>query len=500
MKGFSLIELLTVIAIIAIAMSMVVAFNGRQRDSMQVRNAAQELASVLRQTRSKAIEQKAYFAVSFNMANGKGTSGRIPNNRDGGHWYRVLGPSPFSAMSIDGNHDKWQVADNFTNGIMALPEVHRLTRLGNFGYFQNRDIPVKAYLDLVAGCWESPPHVLPARSVRFLALTDQDNGARCSSADLANPAQPMRFQPTYPRPWFGTWDAAGKRWYPWGGYDHAIADASPWWNPRPTADGSTASSSGFYYEGVDGEVHGSLNPSDRLVWQDKDKDGLATFTDPAEATPDWPLWRQGESRPLLNGDWLDAMIVFSPAGHADFRWFTMRRQYSLHAYHAQRPQGVQQTGNANTGLDKLGMGDRSNVARNWGGNSNSDWGPEMAAEPNVTEEASPYVDRSGFFYITLGRDATDDQDTFSSPQALINSLMPAVRVGVSRLGEVRIVPVRQALQAGDVLDTTAQGTWFESGMTIGQYRGNLLSLTGRERPVDYAVTPEMIANRQWWLR
>lgn len=465
LRAFTLIELLVVISIIAIAMSMVFVLSGRKRDSMQIRMAADELAGVLRKTRNQAIEQKSFYAVAFNITNGKGTSGRVLNNHDGGHWYRVLGPTT----------SNW-----WSQGFTLLPSVNRGSAPGgnvesnNLG-FSNRDYPVRFFLDVVSQSWESERHVLPKKSVRFLALTDQDNGGHCRAQDP--------YQQTYPRPWFGTWDAATGKWYSWGGYTPEIAEVSPFWGARTGLDGTATSSSGFFYEGAEGRVTGSVNPRDRLVWNDTDGNGFVNLSPNSDGAPSWPLLVKDQPRPLVNADWLDAMIIFYPDGRVDYRWFPTRHQFADRA-DWDIPQSFKKNG-----AHLLGMGDMTNV-----------YTPQWAWEGNISDETSTYAARSGFFYITLGRDAADDRDTFATPGELINSLLPAVRVGINRYGEVKVVPVRRGLQPGQVLDPTAKGTWWnKTSPPICQdgYQGNVLG--DAQLPVDDALTDEMLRNRQWWL-
>ena len=466
-RAFTLIELLVVISIIAIAMSLVFAMNGRQRDSVELRNSAEELAGVLRKTRTQAIEQKAFFSVAFNITNGKGTSGRVLNNRDGGHWYRVLGPGVVN----------WE-----SQGMTLPPLADRNAAPGgsvddaNHGRsFAKYDCPVRSYLALVTRSWESPRHVLPAGRVRFLALADQDNGAHCRPDDP--------YQSTYPRPWFGTWDSGTKKWYPWGGYDPEIADASPWWPNRTGLDGNPISSSGFYYEGRDGRIADSVNPRDRLVWDDVNGNGFIDVSPNNDGAPSWPLLRQGQPRALVNGDWLDSMILFYPDGRVDFSWFSGRREYGSRANW-----DIDQSFKKD-GAHKLGMGDMGNLC--------------LQGSANVSDEVSQYVNRSGYFYITLGRDASEvEKDTFGNPDELIRTLLPAIRVGINRYGEVKVVTVRHSLQAGQELDPTAAGTWWNKSSPAvcrDGYAGNVLGTTGQQ-PVSDALTREMVQGRQWWLK
>jgi len=103
--AFTLVELLMVVVIMGIAASMIFSYNGRRdRRGLQVRAQAEQLASVLRKTRSMAMEQKSTFGVAFNITNALGSSGRILNNRGGGHYYRICGPEQHNGqMDWSGN-------------------------------------------------------------------------------------------------------------------------------------------------------------------------------------------------------------------------------------------------------------------------------------------------------------------------------------------------------------------------------------------------------------
>ena len=92
-RAFSMVELLVVIAIMAIALGMIAVSMTRTNADAAVKGAADALAAVLRQTRTRAMVNQAPYAVSFNIQNAPGSSGRVLNNRSGGHWYRIIGPS-----------------------------------------------------------------------------------------------------------------------------------------------------------------------------------------------------------------------------------------------------------------------------------------------------------------------------------------------------------------------------------------------------------------------
>lgn len=91
--AFTLVELLTVLAIMALVASMVVYTNPRQGKAQTVELVAEGVAGMLRKARAMAIVEQAPITVSFNLQNAPGSSGRVINNRSGGHWLRLLRPA-----------------------------------------------------------------------------------------------------------------------------------------------------------------------------------------------------------------------------------------------------------------------------------------------------------------------------------------------------------------------------------------------------------------------
>lgn len=257
--AFTLIELLVVIAIISLMAGLVASLPLGDRRHAAVRSAAENLAETLRLARAKAVEQRMVCGVTFNISNGAGTSGKLLNNWDGGHWYRMVGPAVY--------YDDPNALASY-----AKPNL--------------QDYNVSVFMLLLQEGWIGEKHVLPAKKVRFLALGDQDNGSQGWAASGRIPA-------TYPRPWFGWWDQGTGRLYPWGGYDHALVD----WAGRPC--------SGFYFAGSDGPISGCLNPTDR-------------FTTNTTNTI-MRIHAAGEPRALINADWLDYVIEFYPDGTAKER-------------------------------------------------------------------------------------------------------------------------------------------------------------------------------------
>lgn len=266
--GFTLVELLVVIGIIAITLSLVAFVPELEKKDGAVRSAAEELAATMRHARSMAMQQSAVYAVAFNIRNGKGTSGRVLNNWDGGHWYRIAG---VNEVPLSGYGAAWGLSAQYPRGT---------------DYWSGK--PYSQHIDEVQACWSGDRHTLAPKRVRFLALADQDNGSRIEMSD-SNGSNWRAFPSTYPRPWYGFWSSANGRLYPWGGYDTALLDA---WGRH---------CSGFRYEGNDGAITGSANPADVLS---------TTGTVVKIRTA-------GEARPLVNGDWLDYVIAFYPDGTVD---------------------------------------------------------------------------------------------------------------------------------------------------------------------------------------
>jgi type II secretory pathway pseudopilin PulG len=476
--GATLIEVLAVVTIIGISLSMVVSFTGRSaRRSMQVRIEAEQLASVLRQTQTMAMDRKATFGVAFNIANARGSSGRVLNNRDGGHWYRVIGPSRSNGQQ-----------ERISSGYGGYSSVFRFNR--DFNRDTQRDLrsydaPLGATLDEIANDWVGPKQVLPKGAVRFLALADQDNGSHRFPS--------WTFGATYPRPWFGSWEAATHRLRAWGGYDTDSAflefsqPAETWstdlWR-RQGHDG-TINYSGFYYEGQDGRISGCVNPRDRSVYEDINGDAMIDLTDRKTRL----LQRSGEPRPLVNADWLDAVVLFFPDGTAKYDdWFHLRHEYER--YSRRTDLLFNEDGKHN--LTDLAMGDMCNAINSL----------ELpATPPNDRYEVSHFTERTGYWYVTLAPDVGNDNDTFATAHAAMETMMPMWRVGISRLGEVKLVEVKRVPPAGASLDRIHADTWWQTpGVGNAGYWNNLLTTpAGPAMPVEDFLTPEMLEHREWWL-
>jgi len=479
-----------VVVIMGIAASMIFSYNGRRdRRGLDVRAQAEQLAAVLRKTRALAMEQKSTYGVAFNITNALGSSGRILNNRGGGHFYRICGPEQHNGQM------DWSGSGNG----YAAPYLINRDVFGNLSW---RDWPFENDLGENGYDWASPKYVLPAGVVRFLALTDEDNGnlVDCN----------WTFPPTYPRPWFGEWDPATHQLNPWGGYDPTLLDSDkpqnitgdPYeWQARQGASG-TISFTGFYYEGDEGRITGSANPVDRFIYQDTngypgiDLGGVhpdQPNSPPYAADPQtFLLFKGGANRPLVNADWLDCAILFRPDGTAYLNnWFYHRHEFARYSRARGQPAWYAFNDEFAHNLFMLAPADMCNLI-------NQD---DMNREPtNNWYEASDFTSRTGFIYITLAPDAADDTTVFATAQQALATLMPMYRVGVSTLGEVKVIEVHPTMPSTVVLDTVHADHWWDSAPLGSAYANNLLTTAnGPAIPVEDFLTPDMLAHRQFWL-
>lgn len=421
-RAFSLVELIVVVSLMVLIMGWVAWSTRKDQRSAAVKGAAEELASVLRDVHQRALREHVSYGVAFNIQNAPGSSGRVLNNRTGGHFYRVIGPAKRTRYPYG------HIVDNIPWGQGWL---HINGHVPPGGGWRIANFP--DFVDDVARSWISEPYVLPARKVRFLAVGDLDEGPRRVHLSSSRPEQVWygsNGHTTYPRPWFGYFDPAAKRLYPWGGYDPAIPE------------------SGFFYQGDDGAITDSCNPTDRTVdhdWDardvpdpqtgtvqhgDVDRNGDGDTDDPYEREIGWHIWKQGDPRPLVNADWLDACLLFQPNGEVEFaEWNRARRSYS-----------ETQPGAVHSSIYWKTLSGIPSRAK-----SRDTGVPEPFTKPYGgvgTTEVSHFHRHTGSFRITLGPDAVTDQDTFADEYEAVASFTPAWVVSISTFGVVSVSPVQ----------------------------------------------------------
>ena len=385
--GFSLIEVLVVLAIVSILFAMGFSSLGQERRSSEVQAEAERLAAVLRLTRNRAMNEQRGYGVAFNIRNGVGTSGAVLNNWDGGHYYRI-----FSSQ----RHTR------------DLPAVHSERSWNGF------HVNLPYMIDTLKDCWVSDRYLLPAKSVRFLALSDLDRGPRRHYLHKTWPEEYYDSDPSYPRPWFGYYDQTTGRLHAWGGYDPA------------------KNYSGFYYEGTDGDITDCVNPTDRSYDEDFDWDGKfanvdrnndGDFDDPYERELDYAIWRKGEGRELVNADWLDAAIVFMPSGEARFlEWNSFRRGFfNKQSDGSGGFSGCYVNGIADRCLPKqTGAWNKSGVVHHLF-NSSGLHNARSVEQP----ESTHFVVHTGGWNITLAADAQIDVNHFNTVDEAIASITTA---------------------------------------------------------------------------
>ncbi len=504
-SGFTVVELLVVLAIIVTLTGIGFSMAPKQVVDEAVRGAAEELAATCREARERAIRQNTSFGVVFNICNAPGTTGHILNNGGGGHWYRMIGPA--EARWSEENSDSLP-----ETGLKALPFLKTMTNEitgGDLGV--GNSPPLQTHLDLVNRAWVDEPHRLAKGKVRFLALTDQDNG------DNYLPDAGGWYGPTYPRPWFGWWDATTRRLYAWGGYDPDVAV-----NGTVTPNGRAVNRSAFCYEGWDGPIVGCVNPWDRVVLTDNPNAGTPGVIDGADTNSFWTMLRKGEPRALINGEWMDYVLVFRSDGTVTDDWFRLRETYYRKtasgfwrtSIFMQPPSGAFTWPLATHSREDSGPGDMCS-----GKAYETNFSDSSAADPYLSKyqrEATTYVDRTGTFWITLAADPPADTNSYPTALAALRSMLPIYRVGISVHGAVRIVRVKTT-DNGQLFDSTFTGSawqnraqiWGKSlavwnrstPVTTVNYINHQLNdekMKPRGWPVSDRVTPGMLQHRTWW--
>lgn len=508
--GYTLIELLVVIAILAALTAMVVSANPRQGNAQAVELAAAQVCSVLHRARATAIAEHSSTAVVFNIQNAAGSTGRVINNRSGGHWCRILraGRTPINnnggtvadipPLIVTGDQGVPPVATSFYDTWPFTLAPGAL--LGN-GYLY----PTFAHVvEEIRADWISEKYSLPAGQVRFLALGDSDEGPR----QRARTNKGYGYGTTYPRPYFGWFDTATHRLYPWGGYDPTLPAVASY-GGLP----AVSTYSGLCFQGpAEAAIPDSRNPADVMYQVDWNANGIIGGAD-AERGPEnaWYLRHAGAPRALVDGEWADFAIVFESDGSAWFppmkcnrRWYTGDAGVSM-------PYGGT---SISANLKGFGPGD----AKAW-----QTWDNGSQSFPVPNGESIHYARHTSRAFITLAPDSRDDRDTFDSASQALRTLLPMHRVYVSTTGSIGSFSVRhdddalaKYTAAGHTLwpanpavlqmSSAADQTWVEQNdrfgwlHTVNANAGtSYWDLVPRGTPITDQVSTEMMTRRIWWL-
>jgi type II secretory pathway pseudopilin PulG len=503
-RAFTLIELVVVVAIATTLMGLVLGTQEGLTREAQVKAAAERFAGVCQQARSLAMAENAPYAIACNIQNAPGSSGRVINNRSGGPWYRMVGPRE------------------------ATLSAHGRTLL--IAYCSNREIGsgrIHTFPDLVEALkttWRGPQHQLPAGRVRFLALGDTDEGARINGGNQdsnATRAQGYGYAPTYPRPWFGWYDPARQRLFPWGGYDHQLGLDEPW--TTYTGAKPVTNYTGFFYEGSDGEVVGCSHPRTRTWDNDWNRDQDFNDSDPERGPErDHVLYAQGAPRPLVSADWQDFLIVFRPDGRIHCPPFKSNRRRFLAAQSPTAPatfaglhgNGVSDSAKPLVAYDGLPSATAWTAAYDYG----------FSTLKTEQAEIGHCVRNSGSYHISFAADAADDRDEFPSAAAALAGLAPIYRVQLGSEGLIRVRRVDIRSDAGLAGFTPYPATpdyWTDAstpgsarlaqemrwgffqqplrrdGLPFADQDDPTVALP-RGRPIEDVLTPRMLSGKIWW--
>ncbi len=541
-RGFTLIELLVVMGIAALLAGMVVAVGSRQARGPLVQLAAEQTAALLRRARTMAIANQVPYTVVFNIANAPGSSGRVINNRTGGHWARIVKPAHLpaglgeTAPLIPKEQYSYQNGSAPRHPTAGGPSSWWDTDwtyacTGGWDRRSASGNTLATFAEVVEdirGGWASERLDLPSGKVRFLALGDSDEGPRLyqerGHPKLAGSKHfGYAYGDFYPRPWFGWWNQADGRLYPWGGYDPNLPPVPAYGETMP--DSTTYS--GLFYQGFNetaatdvAALTRSLNPANRTYQVDWNGSGTISGADASRGPEDaWHLLRQGEVRPLINGEWGDFAIVFKPNGQAEFPPMKCNRRW--YAWDQGCPKmpvvAGKATGPNTTYAFANGCG-ASDMAKNWSYfTSDSEKYLYPWVVPNG--ESIHYARHTHAAFITLAPDSPDDRDSFGSATEALRSMMPMVRVKVNLSGTVEVVPVRwndgvlaEAVAAGGTPWPATPAVWNDPIQLHAEYRYGWLAETGvptyqvqysrlkpRGRPITDQVSPEMLSRRVWWI-
>jgi len=409
-RGFSLIELLVVIAIIGTLAGIIFASGLITHDRIELRvaEAARGVERKLLEARNLAISVGQPHGVVFHIENAG--SGIVLRNGDSGdaksflgrHWCAIIGPAQAS-----------DELPRLTSGGTTAQKLAASTEQSQVGerYYLPRGTRF-----LALGDAEDNLHNLGSTSIPFTSTAytisnwSVDTGTRTGVPSAANS--------TYPRPWFGFLSGSGAAWklHAWGGYD-----------PLIPGSGLDYECTNRYRSGDPLASTAIINSTNSVVCSCGVETGRPTNT-PAENKYTQELMQPcaddsqlGKSRPLLNGYWMDFMIVFLPNGNA--RCMTLYNRNQLFSF---------ATATTGPALRDIVSGSTSN-SRFHGRDDGI-----IVLEHSVLGGAA----------ITIAKDTKESNNVFPSPEKALASLLPLQRVIVKdATGGVEIIKPFAGIQS-----------------------------------------------------
>ncbi len=260
-RGFTLLELLIVVGIIAMLSSMIFVDGGDKKTPVQV--AAMELEATCSKARNLARQTGLAHAVYFHIENyGDGRVLRNFGPEDEGtfrgrHWYAIVGPNKGAVPNTGNTGGNLR---SFTKNPHMPPLVNAPNNYDDDKYDQfMHDVEIS----------QVGPRIYLPEGVRFLALSDYDFGFNISDDRIwATNKSDSQLLDEFPKPWFGVLKPKsalpnGIRpsngefvLYPWGGGD------LEWENAR-NAQNSTAFGT-LSGQATNPNIHGPLIDGNRL--------------------------------------------------------------------------------------------------------------------------------------------------------------------------------------------------------------------------------------------
>jgi prepilin-type N-terminal cleavage/methylation domain-containing protein len=425
-RAFTLIELLVVIGIIALLSGMVLGSSliARDRPGVRVAAAARGVERMLLEARNLTMTRGQPHAVVFHIENAG--SGRILRNGDpsdprgfpGRHWCAIIGPYSPSLIFPMANSGDYS-GSLLYEGLPRIGRKFMTYEVNDFGSSQRLAATVARYQ-------VGDRYYLP-RGTRFLALGDAEDNLHSPSNSLVPTGAPVYgvndwsvgtatrtgvadLSDTYPRPWFGYLTNVSGSWKinAWGGYDTAIFGS-----------GLDYECTNRYRTGTSLVRTPVVNSTNTALCTCAVETGRTTQTPAVNASneemrPCCDASQIGTPRPLINGYWMDFMVVFLPSGQA--RGIAFYNRNALFSFLTTTTAGRDLVDVGNPTFDRFHGRDDAIIVF------------ERAVLGGTT--------------ITIAKDALprDDAGSFASPEKALDSLLPLSRVTVSdATGGVRVI-------------------------------------------------------------